>query len=57
MGLMAVDSIETLGVDSCVECLFPCGGSSIAEQNGPKHSQSILFVLFGLAGFEGDLDC
>lgn len=57
MDLMAVNSIETFGIDSRVECLFPCGGSSIVEQNSAKHSQHIFPVLFSLPGFKDDLDC
>ena len=31
MDLMAVNSSETFGIDSCIESLFPCEGSSVVE--------------------------
>ena len=57
MDLVAINSIETFGVDSRVEGLFPCRGSSVVAQKGAQDSQCIFFVLFGLARLERDLDC
>ena len=57
MCLVAINSGETFGVDSRIECLSPCGGSSVVViQNGAEDSQCIFFVLFSLAGLERDLN-
>jgi len=57
MDLMAVNSSEAFSIDSRIESFFPYKGSSVVERGGVTYSQCVLFVLFSLAGFKGNLDC
>ena len=57
MGLVAINSGETFGVDGRVECLFPCRGSSVVVRKSAKDLQCVFFVLFTFARLERDLDC
>ena len=57
MDLVTINSGETFSVDSRVEGLFPCRGSSAVAWEGIKDLQRVLFVLFTLARLECDLDC
>jgi len=56
VGLVAIYSSETFGVDGRIESLFPSEGSSVGVQKGVKDSQCVFFVLFSLARLERDLD-
>ena len=56
MGLVAINSGETFGVDSRIEGLFPCGSSSAVMHKDTEYSQCVFFVLSSLAGLKRDLD-
>jgi len=57
MDFVAADSGETFGIDSRIECFFPCESSDVVASTVDGHSQCVFSILFTLARLECDLDC